>query len=199
MSNILSIPIFPLNGVIFFPETNLPLNIFEEKYLEMINYALSRDKKIGMIQKLNETELYTIGCVGKITSYEEAEDKRYIINLRGISCFKIKKEIFSQKDFRTFEIELTSQNNDKLIKTSKELLINKFKGFFKQNISLENIEFFRKLNLDELVKLIAMSCTFSINEKQMLLESNNINEMAEKLISLFNFYESENSYNSTIN
>ncbi len=83
------IPIFPLSNVIFFPETDLPLNIFEKRYIQMIDVSLKNEKLIGIVQPKTKTDLYSIGCLGKITSFSETEDKRYIINLKGISKFKI--------------------------------------------------------------------------------------------------------------
>ena len=102
----LKLPVFPLNGAILFPGANLPLNIFEERYLEMVDYAMSSDRKIGMIQEIEKTnKLYEVGCIGKITSFSETKDNTYIINLEGISHFKKIKEIETQKMFRIFLVE----------------------------------------------------------------------------------------------
>ena len=87
------IPIFPLNGAVLFPKTNLPLNIFEDRYIAMVDYVLSKDRLIGMIQSKNTDELFNIGCLGKIIGFNETNDGRYLINLEGISCFVLKKEI----------------------------------------------------------------------------------------------------------
>ena len=94
------IPIFPLNGAVMFPNTSLPLNIFEDRYIAMVDYALSKDRLIGMIQSNNTGELFNIGCLGKITSFNETNGGRYLINLEGISCFVIKKEVTKQYNFR---------------------------------------------------------------------------------------------------
>ena len=102
----LSIPIFPLNGVILFPKTNLPLNIFEKRYLKMVDYSLRNNKLIGMIQTKTSNELYSIGCVGKINSFNETEDGRYLINIHGQSFFKIIKEISSPENFRIVDAEI---------------------------------------------------------------------------------------------
>ena len=93
------LPIFPLNGAVLFPETNLPLNIFEDRYIEMVNYALSSNRLIGMVQRDKSGNLFKVGCVGKITSFNETKDGRYLINLQGINCFKIKKEIKEKYKF----------------------------------------------------------------------------------------------------
>ena len=102
----LKLPVFPLNGAILFPGANLPLNIFEDRYLDMVDYAMSSDRKIGMIQEIEKTKkLYEIGCIGKITNFSETKDNRYIINLEGISHFKKIKEIETQKIFRILLVE----------------------------------------------------------------------------------------------
>ena len=103
---ILSIPIFPLNGVILFPNSVLPLNIFEKRYIEMVDYALTQNRYIGMIQTKNNNELYEIGCIGKINSFTETNDGRYLINLTGKNYFKIIQEISSKKKFKIFKVSL---------------------------------------------------------------------------------------------
>ena len=124
-----TIPIFPLNGVLLLPGGNLPLNIFEPRYIEMIDYAFKHEKLIGMIQnKNNDSEdLFDTGCIGKISSYTETEDNRYIINLSGFSRFKILKEVkigqkftmcevdFSEEKY-FFEFDKTNFNKDSFIK-----------------------------------------------------------------------------------
>jgi Lon protease-like protein len=92
----MEIPIFPLNGAVLFPGTSLPLNIFEKRYIEMVDYALSKERYIGMIQSDEKNKLYNIGCIGKIHSFSETTDGRYLISLQGTNCFKVKKDIFFQ-------------------------------------------------------------------------------------------------------
>ena len=101
----LSIPIFPLNGVIFFPNTNLPLNIFEKKYIDMVDFALTNNKIIGMIQTDVNKNLYKIGCMGRISALEKTNDGRYIINLEGRNYFHFIKELPSNNKFRIAKIE----------------------------------------------------------------------------------------------
>ena len=99
------IPIFPLKGVVMFPDTYLPLNIFETRYLKMIDNAISNENRlIGMIQPKNTKidddytpKLYQVGCMGKITAFKETNDKRYLIELKGIIRFQINKEIKTNK------------------------------------------------------------------------------------------------------
>lgn len=197
------IPIFPLSGVIFFPNTNLPLNIFEIRYLEMVDFALSENKLIGMIQPKNSKDFYNLGCIGKITDFHTTEDGKYIINLRGKNYFKLLKEVYLNKKFRTFEVNLIDNENKKqaLNKSifDKFSLIKKFKLFFKKNNYEIDFDVINKIESKELIKLIAMSCSFSANEKQMLLETENLNELSDNIIALFEFYKNENNHEKSIN
>jgi len=98
------IPIFPLSGVIFFPKTNLPLNIFEQRYLSLVNDAFGKDKLMGMVQSKKESKnVYKVGCLGKISDYQESKDGRILINLTGVSRFKIIEEVSSNKLYREFK------------------------------------------------------------------------------------------------
>ena len=108
-----SIPVFPLSGVIYFPKTNLPLNIFEQRYLNLVNDAYSKDKLMGMVQSKKESEsVYQIGCLGKISDYQKSKDGRILINLTGISRFRIIKEIFNKKLYREFQVDYQAFNSD---------------------------------------------------------------------------------------
>ena len=102
----MELPIFPLNGAVLFPGTSLPLNIFENRYLEMVNYSLARDRFIGMIQTNENDDLFDIGCIGKIHSFNETADGRYLISLQGTNCFKVKKELEKKYKFRLIEAEI---------------------------------------------------------------------------------------------
>jgi hypothetical protein len=124
-------PVFPLNGAILFPGTNLPLNIFEERYIKMVDYALSNDRLIGMIQTKKNKKIFDVGCLGKITNFSETSDGRYQINLEGINRYKIKKIINNKYDFITINGEILDYNNNVIKKNSslnKKLLLS-FKNF----------------------------------------------------------------------
>lgn len=199
----IKIPIFPLNGAILFPYTNLPLNIFEERYIEMINFALANNKTIGMIQLKEDGTLFDIGCVGKINSFSETEDGKYIINLYGQYYFSIIKEILNKKKFRTFEISLINENNqiNNLIDLKNfdyNLLIKHYENFTKK-INLDvDMKILEKIDKNILIKFIAMSSPFTTPEKQMLLETFNLNDLANKLSILLQYYLKEQE-NITIN
>ena len=111
------IPIFPISNFIIFPKTSVPLNIFEPRYLEMVDESMKTNKLIGMIQPKNSSnpnslDLYTVGCLGKIISFKETEDKRYLIELKGIARFEIIKEIQSEKKYRECEIDFNKFHGD---------------------------------------------------------------------------------------
>ena len=144
------IPIFPLNGVIYFPKTNLPLNIFEQRYLNLVNDAYSKDKLMGMIQEKKENNnVYSIGCLGKISDYQKSKDGRILINLTGISRFKILKEISNDKLYREFKVDYKNfiediNPNYHEINTQKLMAMSKI--FFKKNGLLINWREFEKLD-----------------------------------------------------
>ena len=109
----MNFPIFPLNGVVLFPKTTLPLNIFEKRYIAMVDYALANNRLIGMIQTKDDGNLFNIGCLGKIITFNETSDGRYLISLEGLNCYEIIKELPKENLFRQVDaniIENTNQN-----------------------------------------------------------------------------------------
>ena len=181
------IPIFPLNGAVLFPRTNLPLNIFEDRYIAMVDYALSKDRLIGMIQSKNTGELFNIGCVGKIISFNETNDGRYLINLEGINCFVIKKEIAKQHNFRIVDAMILENNDKKNHKLKSELknkILDSFRRYIKEkNINI-NLNEITNIQTEQLAKFIAMVSPFDDIDKQMLLEITETEEFCEKLLSI---------------
>ena len=198
------IPIFPLRGVIFFPETNLPLNIFEDRYLKMINNILKNDKYLGMIQsKKIDGEVYQIGCLGKIDEHDRTSDGRILINLKGISRFKINQEIENNQPYREFLVNYDLFKDDlqsEKMKVKNELLIkliNNSKNFFKKNGILINWKELSKLSSYKQIYNLAMISPISVEEKQKLLEIVELEEIANILndITKLNFYEFSNEKN----
>ena len=195
------IPIFPLNGVIFFPETNLPLNIFEPRYLKLIDDCLKKDKFMGMIQlKRNNSDVYSVGCLGKITEYKKTKDGRVIINLAGITRFETKTEINNNKDYRVFEVayekfevdlEKNKEQSNKIEKIND--LSEKTKVFFKKNGLLLNWKEFEKLGQNQKINTLAMIAPISNEEKQMILETVSVSLKIEVLSNIIEFYLHENS------
>ena len=194
------IPVFPLNGVIYFPKTNLPLNIFEQRYLNLVNDAYSKDKLMGMVQSKKESEsVYQIGCLGKISDFQKNRDGKILINLTGISRFKIVEEISNNKLYREFKVDYKDFNEDNngsknLIDT--RLLMENSKKFFKRNGLLLNWREFEKLDQSQKINTLAMIAPITNEEKQKLLESISLKNKVETLESIINFYLHETDFNS---
>ena len=180
----MNFPVFPLNGAVLFPNTNLPLNIFEERYIDMVDYALSKDRMIGMIQKNTNDEFFNIGCTGKITSFLETEDGKYQINLQGLNRFFFKKIIENDYKFITIEAEMIKSSN--VVRNNQELnkkLLSIFKKFLEEKKLNFNISDFDNLNSISLSKIITIISPLDFLIKQMLLETNE-NDLCKKLISV---------------
>ncbi len=194
------IPVFPLSGVIFFPNTNLPLNIFEPRYLSLVSDAMKTNKYMGMIQAKNETSnVYSVGCLGKIIEHKQTKDGRILVNLVGVSRFQIQTEINNDKLYREFEVSYEKFSDDldeKIIsKPINELnkLYEKTKIFFKKNGLMLNWNEFEKLDLNQKINTLAMIAPISNEEKQTILESIHINSKAKTLSEIIEFYLHENS------
>ena len=194
------IPIFPLSGVIYFPKTNLPLNIFEKRYLDLVNDTYYKDKLMGMVQsQKNQGEVYKVGCLGKISDLQKSEDGIILINLTGITRFKILDEVKSGKlyrefkvDYKKFEMDLKNNTED----TNTESLIEKAKVFFKRNGLLLNWKEFEKLDKSQRVNTLSMISPVTNEEKQKLLESLTIKDKIETLENIISFYLHEVNFNN---
>ena len=182
----MNFPVFPLNGAILFPNTNLPLNIFEDRYIDMVDYALSHSRLIGMIQTKKNRDLFTIGCLGKITNFTETSDGRYQINLEGINRFKVKKILQKKQKFIIIEGEELDYNSNFKKQTSE--LSTKLLSNFKNYLNIKKIEFntseFESLDALNLAKIICVISPLDHLTKQMLLEFNGSDELCENLISV---------------
>ena len=197
------IPIFPLSGVIYFPKTNLPLNIFENRYLALVNDVYKKDKYMGMVQSKKESDtLYDVGCLGKISDYRQSKDGRILINLTGISRFKILKEISNDKLYREFQVDYESFSVDveeKGREINSSSLMLKAKKFFKKNGLLLNWKEFEKLNQTQKINTLAMIAPLTNEEKQKLLESISLESKISSLENIIGFYLHETGiYNQTI-
>ena len=202
------IPVFPLSNFIIFPETTVPLNIFEPRYLQMINDAMKGSKIIGMIQpkKQNQTipSLYDIGCAGKITNYNETDDGRYLIVLSGISRFKILQEINTEKlyrvckvNFNEFKIDL-NEHKEEIKFSDLELIFKKSKSLFNKQGYIINWKDLELQSLNQTINTISMASPFSLEEKQVLLEALNINDRKKKLEEILATYSVDNFSNTTL-
>ena len=179
-------PVFPLNGAILFPNTNLPLNIFEDRYIDMVDYALSHSRLIGMIQTKKDKDLFTIGCIGKITNFTETSEGRYQINLEGVSRFKVNKILDHKHKFIIIDGEELGYESNFKTKTSE--LSHKLLSSFKNYLKIKKIEFntseFENLDVLNLAKLICVISPLDYLTKQMLLEFDASDELCESLISV---------------
>ncbi|MDG2286756.1 MAG: LON peptidase substrate-binding domain-containing protein [Alphaproteobacteria bacterium] len=197
----MNIPIFPLNGAILFPNTNLPLNIFEDRYIDMVDYALSHSRLIGMIQTKKNKDLFTIGCLGKITNFTETSDGRYQINLEGINRFKVKKILDNKHKFIMIDGEKLDYNSNFKKQTSE--LSTKLLSNFKNYLDIKKIEFntseFESLDTHNLAKIICVISPLDYLTKQMLLEFGSSDELCENLISVLEIEINNFGKSSTIN
>ena len=204
------ISVFPLSNFIIFPKTTVPLNIFETRYVEMINDSMKSNKLIGMIQPRNSSinqltpVLHNIGCLGKITSFKETEDGRYLIELKGLIRFKILKEINSNHQYREFEVEYKDfyhdlEDQNKELKFSDlELIFKDFKTLFEKRGFIINWKDLEKQSLDEIINALAMASPFSLEEKQALLEAENLNLRKNKIAEILNTYTYDIFNNTTL-
>ena len=194
------IPVFPLSGVIYFPNTNLPLNIFEQRYLDLVNDAYNKDKFMGMVQSKKEGDnVYDVGCLGKISDYQKSKDGRILINLTGVSRFKILKEITSNKLYREFQVDYKNFNKDidnKIDEINSDSLMEKSKTFFKKNGLLLNWREFDKLDPVQRINTLAMIAPITNEEKQKLLESISLESKLKTLESIISFYLYETGTNN---
>ena len=194
------IPIFPLSGVIYFPKTNLPLNIFEQRYLDLVNDSIRKDKLIGMIQsKRKDEEVYKVGCLGKISDFQRSKDGRILINLTGITRFEILEEEENSKLYREFRVDYKKFNldlNPILEEINAESLMKKIRIFFKKSGLLLNWKEFENLDNVQKINTLAMIAPVTNEEKQKLLESISLKEKVKTLEDIISFYLHEVSFNN---
>ena len=203
------IPIFPLSNFIFFPDTSAPLNIFEPRYISMIDQCMKTNRLLGMAQPKRISNdkvpgLFDVGCLGKISSFNETEDGRYVIVLNGVTRFNIIKEIDNKKAFREFEINTNGFEND-LLKKQEEinfsdlnLIFNDLKKIFDKQGYLINWDELKKQSLDQTINTLSMASPFSKEEKQMLLEAKDLKFRKKKLEEILKIYNSDNFSNKTL-
>ena len=205
------IPVFPLSNFIIFPNTSVPLNIFEPRYIEMINDSMESNKLIGMIQpkiskKLDDfsPELHDIGCLGKITSLKKTDDGRYLIDLKGIIRFKILNEIKNDKHYREFGINYDAYINDlnekkeNLKLSDLELIFKDLKSLFERRGFIINWSALEKQKLEETINALAMASPFSLEEKQVLLETVSLDLRKNKIAEILSTYTFDEYNNTTV-
>ena len=205
-----TIPVFPLSNFIIFPKTTVPLNIFEPRYIDMVNDSMKSNKLIGMIQpkttynNKNEPELHDVGCLGKITSFRETEDGRFLIELKGIVRFKKIQEVNNEKKYRSLEIDYENfyldleNNKDELKFSDLELIFKDLKSLFEKKGFIINWKALEKQSLDETINALAMASPFSLEEKQMLLETKTLDIRKDKISEILKTYSHDVFNNNTL-
>ena len=204
------LPVFPLSNFIIFPKTTVPLNIFEPRYIDLVNDSMKSDKLIGMIQPKNSVnqdnnpDLYDVGCAGKITSFRETEDRRFLIELKGLTRFKKIKEVKSEKKYRILEVSYENFFQDLLSKkedikfSDLDLIFRDLKTLFEKRGFIINWKALEKQSLDETINALSMASPFTLEEKQILLEAENLDLRKNKIAEILKTYTFDIYENNTI-
>ena len=203
------IPVFPLSNFIIFPNTTVPLSIFEPRYVRMINDSMKTNKLIGLIQPKNNNlksipDLYEIGCLGKITTFKEISNERYLIELNGLIRFKVIREIKNNMPYRMCEINFNNYEQDLKLQKKElefsdfELIFKDLKKLFEKKGYIINWKSLKEQDLNETINALAMASPFSLEEKQILLESENLLTRKNKIAEILSTYKYDNYDNNTI-
>tara|TARA_B100000674_G_C37880828_1_gene934241 strand:- start:317 stop:958 length:642 start_codon:yes stop_codon:yes gene_type:complete len=205
------IPVFPLSNFIMFPNTSVPLNIFEPRYIDMINDSMRSEKLIGMIQPNNSLDsenlipkLHKVGCLGKITSFKDMENGNFLIELKGLIRFTILEEVKTKKKYRTFKVNFDNFKNDLEVRQENirfsdlELIFKDLKSLFEKKGFIINWKALEKQSLDETINALAMASPFSLEEKQILLEAKSLDIRKNVISDILKTYTFDNFNNNTI-
>ena len=204
-----TIAVFPLSNFIIFPNTTVPLNIFEPRYVHMIKDSMINNKIIGLIQPRKDNPntipaLHDVGCLGKITKFKDAGGGRYLIDLSGLCRFNIVKEIKNNKSYRECLINFDNFHHDLKIPikdlkfTDLELIFKDLKSLFLKKGYIINWKSLEKQDLNETINALAMASPFSLEEKQILLESENLELRKDKIAEILKTYTLDNYNNTTV-
>lgn len=205
------IPIFPLQGALMLPGARLPLNIFEPRYLAMVDDALAGDRLIGMIQPKtpeqtvagDHPEVYELGCAGRLTSYEETPDGRYLITLTGITRFSVAEELPLKNGYRQVRADFSPWSSDLEPVTGADIdrghLAESLKKYLAARQLSADWDAIEKTPTEDLVSIVAMVCPFSPLEKQALLETPTLTDRAGLIISMLEMNSSGNPAPETVN
>lgn len=205
-----TIPVFPLSNFIMFPKTTVPLNIFEPRYIDMINDSMKSDKMLGVIQPKNSyiksdvPELHEVGCLGKIIAFNETKDGRFLIELKGLLRFQKINEIESEKKYRLINVDYNKFSEDINDKTEYlqfsdlELIFKDIKSLFDKKGYIVNWKALEQQNLDETINALAMASPFSLEEKQILLETKNLSARKNKISEILTTYSHDIYDNTTL-
>ena len=205
------IAVFPLSNFIIFPNTTVPLNIFEPRYIEMVNDCMKSDKLLGMIQpkmhkveSQNIPELHKTGCLGKIMDLQKTDDNRYLIELKGLIRFDIISEINSKKNYRECDVSFDKfyddleKKEEDLKFSDLELIFKDLRNLFEKRGFIINWKALENQSLDETINALAMASPFTLEEKQVLLETKNLDARKSKIADILKTYTFDNYNNTTI-
>ena len=203
------IPIFPLSNFIVFPDTTVPLNIFEPRYLKMIDDSMSTNRLIGMIQPkktggLKKPDLFDVGCACRIISFNETDDGRYIIILKGLNRFNKINEVKNTKLYRELNVDYQLYKNDEFSKKEDfefskiEKILDELKTLFLKKGFQINWKDLEGQDVYQTLSALSMASPFSILEKQILLETKNLQERQTKFEEILNTYSSDFSNLKTL-
>ena len=204
------IPVFPLSNFIIFPKTTVPLNIFEPRYIDMVNDSMKTNKMIGMIQpksnndQKNKPDLHEVGCLRKITSFAETNDGRFLIEVKGLNRFHSIKELETEKKYRILEVDFTkfpndlSDENEDLKFSDLELIFKDLKSLFEKKGFIVNWKALEKQSLNETINALAMASPFSLEEKQILLETVSLDSRKKKIAQILSTYSHDIYENTTL-
>jgi len=204
------IPVFPLSNFIIFPKTTVPLNIFEPRYMDMVNDSMKSNKFIGMIQPKNSSNdqnipaLHDIGCLGKITNFKETDDGRFMIELKGLIRFEAIQEVTSDNKYREYEVDFKNfyqdlnDEREELKFIDLELIFKDLKSLFEKRGFVINWKELEKQSLDETINALAMASPFSLEEKQVLLEAKNLDVRKNRIAEILSTYTHDVFNNTTI-
>ena len=204
------IPVFPLRNFIIFPKTTVPVNIFEPRYMDMVNDSMKSNKFIGMIQPKNSSNdqnipaLHNIGCLGKITSFKETDDGFFMIELKGLIRFETIQEVASDNKYREYEVDFKnfyhdlSDEREELNFIDLELIFKDLKSLFEKRGFVINWKKLEKQSLDEIINALAMASPFSLEEKQVLLEAKNLDVRKNRIAEILRTYTHDVFNNTTV-
>ncbi len=182
--------IFPLPSAVLLPGGQLPLNIFEPRYLAMIEDAMATQHRlIGMVQPANEDgQLFDVGCAGRITSFQETDDGRLMIALTGICRFSLQTHDLTERGYRTAQVDWTAYQPDLGSRESaidnRQTLLDVMKRYFSARgfeVDWDQVE---QSDNDQILNTLAMVCPFDVAEKQALLEADDTNQRAALLMAI---------------
>jgi Lon protease-like protein len=186
-----SLPIFPLTGVLLLPRGRLPLNVFEPRYLSMVEDALKGDRMIGMIQPCGDSDpppVFSTGCAGRIVSFTESDDGRYLISLSGLCRFTVAKELESQRGYRRIQPDWApfkgDMDEEQCPGLQRSQFISLLQAYFHRQGLSANWDAIGESPDERLLTSLAMICPFEPSEKQALLEAPDLASRAEIMVQL---------------